>query len=225
MPRSPFLVPPLLALLTLGGLARAAEPPPEANAPVAAAPPAGTEPGPPPAAAWPALSPGRHLGAQLDIGFPGGIAAEVVFRPWWWFRASAGPAFNLMGWGLRAGVGFTPLEWGVVTPSLNLDYGHFFSGDLTHWVTPSSAAEEAVLKDAPYDWLAASIGLEFGSRQGFAFYVRGGLTWLWSHVPGADATALAQDKAAGTNTTITTGDVSVSGLLPYVSLGFILYFL
>ena len=173
-----------------------------------------------PARPWYALDEGRHLGLQLDVGFPGGAGVEAVYRPWWWFRGNAGLDYNLIGFGFRAGVGFLPLRW-AVTPSFNLDYGHFFSGDLNRFVTASSAAERAVLEDAPYDWLSGTVGLEFGSQQGFAFYLRVGLTFLWANVPGDHATALAQQTAG--NNTIASSDVKVRGLLPAFSLGFIWY--
>jgi hypothetical protein len=174
-----------------------------------------------PAATTPTGEPLRQLALQPDIGWPGGGALELLYRPVPWFRAGAGPAFNLLGFGLRAGVGFTPWHRSV-TPTFNLDYGHFFSGDLNKVVTASSEAEHAVLSDAAYDWLAGTVGVEFGSQNGFAFYLRGGITFLWANVPGGDATALAR-QAAGPNSNVTTSDVKVRGLLPSFSLGCIWY--
>ena len=217
--RLPLLLASLLTVAAAPLTAAAADPAPaDAATSVAAGPTAA----PAPARPWYALDEGRHLGLQFDLGFPGGAAVEAVYRPWWWFRGNAGLDYNLLGFGLRAGVGFIPVRW-TVTPSLNLDYGHFFSGDLNKFVTASSAAEHAVLNDAAYDWFSGTVGLEFGSQQGFVFYVRGGLTYLWASVPGSHATDLANQQAAGTGTTINSSDVNVRGLLPSFSLGFIWY--
>lgn len=177
-------------------------------------------PEPRPYAAVPEL---RQFGLQLDVGWPGGGAVELVYRPIPSLRASAGPAFNVLGFGVRVGVGFVPWQTWSVTPTFNLDYGHFFSGDLNKVVDASTPEERAVLRDAAYDWVAGTVGVEFGSQQGFAFYLRGGLTFLWANVPGADATALA--RSASGNSTITSSDVKVRGLLPAFSLGFIWYLL
>lgn len=217
----------LASVLAVGAppLATAAAPgdatiPPTVAAPgTTATPSAATSPEA--ARPWYAIDEGRHLGLQLDVGFPGGAAAEAVYRPWWWLRGNAGVDYNVLGFGLRAGVGVMPVRW-TVTPSFNLDYGHFFGGDLNKFVTASSAAERTVLEDAAYDWLSGTIGLEFGSQQGFAFYVRGGLTYLWASVPGDHATALAQQQAPA-GTIIKSSDVNVRGLLPSFSLGFIWY--
>src|ERR1700687_3982477 len=112
---------------------------------------------------WYSLYPGKKFGLQLDAGAPEGAGLMVLFRPFSWLRANAGFAYNVMGTGIRGGLTFIPFHWGV-TPTLNLDVGHYFSGDLNKFVTASNAAEHALLSNAAYDFWSAQIGLEFGSQ-------------------------------------------------------------
>jgi hypothetical protein len=120
---------------------------------------------------WYALSDITHHGVQLDVGAPGAGGATVLFRPWWWLRFNAGLAYNYLGFGLRGGVSVAPFHW-AVTPTLNLDYGHFLSGDASRLATNAGPAEKALLQNVPYDFATAQVGLEFGSQRWFSFYVR-----------------------------------------------------
>ncbi len=172
---------------------------------------------------WYSLYRGRKFGLQLDAGAPEGAGLLVLFRPFWWLRANAGFAYNVMGTGIRGGLTVMPFHW-AVTPTLNLDLGHYFSGDLNKFVTASNAAEHAVLSDAAYDFWSAQIGLEFGSQDGFLFYLRGGLAHIGATVPSRDAGPYL--NSTGTNGQVTSrGDLQFSALLPCISLGFMIFVL
>src|SRR4051812_17568326 len=100
----------LLAALTAGTSARAAEVTTAQGAPAPAAP-AGSLP-------W--------LGLQIDAGVPDGAQASLVLRPWKALRFSVGGGYNLISKGVRGGVSLLPFGRG---PSLTVEAGHFFEGD------------------------------------------------------------------------------------------------
>jgi hypothetical protein len=172
---------------------------------------------------WYSLYRGKKFGLQLDVGAPEGGGLLVLFRPFWWLRANAGFAYNVMGTGIRGGLTVMPFHW-AVTPTLNFDLGHYFSGDLNKFVTASNAAEHAVFSDAAYDFWSAQIGLEFGSQDGFLFYLRGGIVHIGATVPGRDLSAYLNSTGTTATTTFSSrGDGQFSALLPCVSLGFMFY--
>lgn len=174
---------------------------------------------------WYALYPGKKFGLQLDLGAPDGAGLTAVFRPWWFLRANAGFAYNVIGTGIRGGLSLMPVQW-AVTPSLNFDLGHYFSGDLTKTVTTSNPAEKALLANAAYNFWSLQIGLEFGSQQSFLFYLRGGIVHISDTLPGADLTRFMNSTgvtASRPGDGYRVGDADVTALLPCFSLGVIVY--
>ena len=170
----------------------------------------------------PVESPGRNtlIGIGLDAGAPGGGGLTLLVRPLWWLRLNGGVSYNYAGFGFRGGVSLSPC-WCVVTPTLNLDAGHYLSGDLNKFVTVTDPFEKKLLSDTTYTFATAQIGLEFGSQRWFTFYLRGGLAYVRHSFSGTDLTALAQNKITNDpSTTYQIGDGKVTAVLPGVSLGF-----
>lgn len=201
------------------------------SAPVSAPPEtASGAPAGPPASAqaqtdddrWYSLYRGKKLGVQVDVGAPDGAGLMVLFRPYWWLRLDGGFAYNYMGSGLRGGITLMPVQWGV-TPTLNFDFGHYFSGDLTKFVTPSTEGERALLSDAAYDFWSAQLGLEFGSQEGFLFYLRGGITHLSAGASSQNSTQILRERAS--SNFLARAGTDFTALLPSVSLGFVVYVL
>ena len=160
------------------------------------------------------------IGLGIDAGVPGGGGFTLLVRPLWWLRLNAGLAYNYFGFGYRGGLSFAPC-WCAVTPTLNLDAGHYVSGDLNKVANTSDPNAKALLSHVTYTFATAQIGLEFGSQRWFNFYLRGGLTYFESGFSGTDLTALAQGKiASDPSTTYKAGDGKFSSVAPCVSLGF-----
>lgn len=158
----------------------------------------------------------RFLGAMLDAGVPDGANLALVWRPFHWLRLHAGPSYNLNSFGVRGGVSLLPVDsW--ITPSLVLEGGHFFDGDL-------GATMESVLgvdaEDAPerlsYTYSNAHLGLELGSSD-FRFFIRGGYSYVSAELTPAD-------PAEGDNFRFD-DDVYVTAWSPSAKLGFVVYFL
>jgi hypothetical protein len=136
-----------------------------------------TPPPPPPAAevrepAGPSLD---HFGLQLEAGVPSGVSAALVVRPWKLLRFHAGASWNYIGFGLKGGVTLVPFHWAVV-PTLGIEGGIYPGANASRLV--KGTLEKTLLKDVSYSYVDADLGLEFGSQNGFIFFVRGGMSYL-----------------------------------------------
>jgi hypothetical protein len=159
------------------------------------------------------------IGLGIDGGAPGGGGLTLLVRPLWWLRLNGGLAYNVVGFGFRGGITLAPADW-AVTPTLNLDAGRYLSGDMNKFVTVSDPSERALLSKTTYTFATAQLGLEFGSQRRFSFYLRGGITYVYSRLSGADITAIAASHNGDPNNTFTVGDAKISAIAPCASLGF-----
>ena len=160
------------------------------------------------------------LGIGLDAGAFAGGGFTLLVRPFWWLRLNGGLAYNYAGLGYRGGISLAPC-WCSVTPTLNLDAGHYRTGNFNKIVTVTDPNEQNLLAKAAYTFATAQIGLEFGSQRWFNFYVRAGLQYFTHTFSGADLTAMAQGKiSSDPSTSQKWGDSKLSAVLPSASLGF-----
>ena len=190
---------------------------PQPPATVQAAPPPAVETAPP----QPLESPLPMFGLMVDVGAPDGIGVAGVVRPLDWLRLNGGVLTNTVGFGLRAGASFAPFRF-VVTPSLNVDVGHYFPADYNRLVERfggDAGSAQAMLKDAGYTFGSASLGLEVGSQRGFSFFLRAGLSY-WDFSP-ADAQQALRDAAE--DPSLEVSPVSLRFSSPSVKLGFTLF--
>ena len=163
-----------------------------------------------------------HWGLLLDAGLPDGFSLSAIYRPAHWFRASAGAAYNIVGYGVRGGVSFIPFE-SVVTPSLNLDGGHFFDADATEVLRRAlpdvdlSAAGD-IPRHVSYQYATASLGLEVGSPRRVVFYLRLGLSYMQSTIQGFEAILRTFDP------TVEAKNPTLRATVPAAKLGIVLYF-
>src|SRR5437016_1259770 len=159
------------------------------------------------------------IGLGIDGGAPGGGGLTLLVRPLWWLRLNGGLAYNAIGFGYRGGITLAPADW-AGTPTLNLDPGRDLSGHMTKFGNISDPTERAMLSKTTYTFATAQLGLEFGSQRRFSFYLRGGVTYVFSTLSGADITAIAAGHNGEPNNTLTLGDAKVSAIAPCASLGF-----
>lgn len=156
------------------------------------------------------------LGLMLDAGVPDGANLAVVWRPEHWLRFHVGGGHNLNSPGVRAGVSLMLLD-GDFTPSLVVEGGHYFAGDL-------GATMESVLgidgTNAPdklsYSYGNAHLGLEFGGSD-FTFYLRGGYSLI-------EADLRPSSEGQGENFRFDE-DVHLTVWAPSAKLGFVIYIL
>ncbi|QRK06439.1 autotransporter outer membrane beta-barrel domain-containing protein [Archangium violaceum] len=210
---------PLIRLalaLSLGSVAPDA-PASQPEAVVASPPPsAPTEPG------APSVRPHTRWGLMLDGGLPDLAGASVLYRPLPWLRFSGGLATNTAGVAVRAGVGVA--FYFPITPSLNVDVGHYFGADyrpLYQRLGGSSSDEGAeLLKDLSYDFASATVGLELGSPRHFVFFVRAGISY-WSFDAGNSEAFL---RTVFEDPGISADPVGLRFTSPSAKLGFLIYF-
>ncbi len=203
----------------------------EATAPPASAPTDAGAPTTPttPSAAETATAPapdsssvlydGDRWGLQIDAGVPSGATAALVWRPWTFLRLNGGFGYNLAAFGVKGGATLIPFHWGVV-PTIGLEGGHFFEGDMSKtafWeITDASAKQLA--KQFSYNYVAADLGVEFGAQNRFVFYVRVGLTQVWSDLNNIQQALDAENPGKFKAT-----QASFTGRTPTARIGFILY--
>ncbi len=199
----------LLALLLLSGASAHAGAPADVTAAPARAEAAAD------AKAPPALT---RFALQLDAGIPDGAGVSVVYRPLRFLRLSLGGTYNMVSGGIRGGVSLVPF-WFAVTPSLNLEAGHYFEGSALSVAQRFGSVSSDVaplLQRMGYNWATAHLGLEFGSPRRFVFFVRGGMSWIW-------ATAYGSTTVTSQGARYQLNDPRANLGIPTAKLGFIIY--
>jgi hypothetical protein len=171
-----------------------------------------------PHSSWYSLYDGKHIGLVLDGGVPAGAGLSAMFRPWSFIRLEGGVNYNYLSFGLRGGVTLIPFEF-VVTPTLHAEGGHFFDGDASRFA--SDAAVKIVLKNVPADYLAASVGLEFGSQQGSVFFLRAGFSWTFTEA--RNVAAAINSTSTGSTTVKSAAPISILARTPTVSFGWMFF--
>jgi hypothetical protein len=149
-----------------------------------------------------AAEPGR-LGVMVDAGVPDGLTGSLVYRPIDMIRLHGGGGTNLISPGVRAGIAVIPLPF-AVSPSLNVELGHYFAGDANRTARAFGAGDpeapdSPLLREVGYDYANLHLGLEIG-RSRFSFYlhagfsaVRGQLRNLGEELSGDEAASMEAD--------------------------------
>jgi hypothetical protein len=226
--RQLFLACALVPALALADDPPTAPAPSEAAAPTVAPAPAPAEvppavvateslpvPPPPP----PAVAPYPKLGFALGVGVPHAATLDVLYRPLPWLRLSAGPSWAYVGWGLHGGVVLSPIRW-AISPTIGLEAGRFFRVDANKYFTSADPGMKPLLSQVQLEYLAATIGLEFGSQRGFSFSLRAGLAWLQVDARGTGTFASNGGTPGASDAVVTVTDPAIRGSTPTVQLAF-----
>ncbi|MBK9518100.1 MAG: hypothetical protein IPO09_12240 [Anaeromyxobacter sp.] len=228
-----------------GAFARSVEAQPEGGllAPPAEAAPSGDRdlvvpapPGPPPSAtevaaatlpvppAPPAAeAPYPQWGFDVGVGVPQGAQVSVLYRPLPWVRLGLGPSWDYAGWGVHGGATLTPLRW-AVSPTLGVEAGRFFRLDVTRFASGVSAETSPLLERIQVQYLAALLGLEFGSQRGFAFALRLGLTWIEADSDGTGSFTGTGGTNGSNSAEVTVTDPTFRVAAPTLQLAFQYFF-
>lgn len=156
----------------------------------------------------------RFVGIQADTGIPDGAALGLVLRPIPvesvdWFRLGVSGTYNGLAPGVRAGITFDPFR-SPVAPTLTGEVGHAFSGTVPH-ATGSPTVQ--------YDYANIHLGLEFGNRNVWRFFLRGGVSWMNVNTSNFQGALNLSDSS------LMIGNPQFSGLIaPTGKLGFDYYF-
>jgi len=169
---------------------------------------------------WYSLYEGRRFGLLMDAGVPTGAGLAAMFRPWRLLRLEGGLNYDYVSFGLRGGLTFIPVEW-AVTPTVHVEGGHFFEGNASSFTSDASA--KILLGHVPEDYLSASLGLEFGAQQRFVFFLRLGLSWIWSEGRNVAQAVTAANTSGGPTTVKSAQNIPLLLQVPTVTVGALLY--
>jgi hypothetical protein len=162
-------------------------------------------------------------GLKIEGAFPEGLAASAVFRPVSEVRLWAGPAWNYVAWGVQGGVTLVPWHLGI-SPLLSLEAGRYMNADATFLAKTSSGIPQQVkplLKNVSYDYAAAHLGIEIGTRDAFAISIAAGLAYV---ALTANGTTSTEGNVNGAPATVTFRDPHLHGTVPSAKLGLQLWF-
>lgn len=166
------------------------------------------------------------IGLMMDVGLPDGMNAALVYRPTEWLRTHGGGSYNMISYGVRAGVALIPFGVG---PSLILEGGHYFEGNANGLAKKFAGAgfqNNAMLERIGYDYANGHLGLELGSRR-VTFYIHGGMSYFRATVHNLDSVVQKEAANNGGDTSSTTVSVKqdpiVKAWTPSAKLGLIVY--
>lgn len=152
----------------------------------------------------------RYVGVQADTGVPDGAALGLVVKPipvesFDMLRVGVSGTYNGIAPGVRAGLTIDPLRWHVFAPTLTGEAGHAFTGTV-----PGGKGTTV-----SYDYLNAHFGLEFGNRNAWRFFMRGGVSWVNFN------TGNFQGALNLSDTSVIVGNPTFNGMFaPSLKLGF-----
>jgi hypothetical protein len=152
----------------------------------------------------------RHkwIGVQADVGAPDGVALGVVVRPVNWLRLTVAGTHNVMAPGIRGGFTLDPINF-PIAPTLTLEGGHAFEGKV-----PGANS----LPSFDYDYVNLHLGLEFGRRNRWRFFLQGGPSWI-------HASTFDFQSVVDANPALRIGNPSANvSAVPTGKLGFTVYF-
>lgn len=161
------------------------------------------------------------FGASLDVGVPDGAVLSGVFRPTDWVRIELGVGYNAISPGLRVGATFTPFHF-LVTPSLTLEAGHYFTGDSgskLQALVGSNGTAAQDFRNVSYDYGNLQLGLELGGGR-FAGFLHLGVSYVQGTIHDFQ-TVLQKDV---NDPTLEAGDPTLRFTSPSLKLGMIFYF-
>ncbi len=135
-------------------------------------------------ASWPS-----DFGLQVGVDVPAGVVVAATIRPGVsWARLDGGFGWNYFAFGVQGGVTLAFVR-ASLTPTATLEGGTSFDSDLRSPLSGLSipAALRPSLSSAGYSYASGLLGLELGDPAGSVFFVRAGLTRVWSTLRGIPA--------------------------------------
>lgn len=128
------------------------------------------------------------FGLMLDAGVPEGAGLSVSFRPTQAVRLHLGGTHNGIRAGARAGLTLLPTR-GWLKPALTLELGHAQPAEtrcLERRLADRTLLPSPSFERVGYNYASALMGLEVELPGRFAFFVRGGLSFLELYGPGME---------------------------------------
>jgi hypothetical protein len=175
------------------------------------------------AAASPVQADPGSIGVMVDAGVPDGVNGSVVFRPFRPLHVHGGVGTNVISYGVRAGASLYLLPT-FISPSLNVDAGHYFAGNANQAANRlgiASDSDSPLLREVGYDYANLHLGLDLG-RDRCSFYIHAGWSYVRGKIRNLDE-EVAQD-ADPSLTFAVAEDATVTLLVPSARIGFLYFF-
>ena len=119
---------------------------------------------------------GTDLGLGASVGAPEGASITFVARPFTpMLRLELGPTYST-GFGVMGGATFDPMPWAVGLTA-TVEGGTVFTTTLPSYIQ-NAVGSDTPLPKFGYDYANLHLGLEFGSRRHFRFYLHGGESFI-----------------------------------------------
>ena len=117
------------------------------------------------------VPPYNHIGVQLDVGVPDGVALGLIVKPkWYWLAVGASGTYNGLAPGVRGSLKLDPIRF-PIRLTLTGELGYSFMGNASKWVGEDTP-------EISYTYANVHPGVELGSNNGFSFFVHAGPTWM-----------------------------------------------
>ena len=138
-----------------------------------------------------------------------GASTGIVVRPYFnWIRVGVSGGYNGAAPGIIGSLTLDPIPFPVGITA-TVDAGHYWDGKLVG-VSKSPTYN--------YDFITFQPGLEFGSRNSWRLYFRGGVSWLYYNVSDINSVANLKDNS------IKLGDINGNAMIPSFKIGLSVYF-
>lgn len=149
----------------------------------------------------------KYVGMQFDTGIPDGMALGINIKPnVKWLHMNLSGTYNILSPGVRGGITLDPLKF-PIAPTFTLEGGHYFEGKI-----PSKEIKIS------YNYFNLQPGLEFGNRDSFRVFFRGGVSWINMNISNLSS-------ALESNSDTIIGDASIKmKIVPTAKLGFLIFF-
>jgi len=153
---------------------------------------------------------------SLDVGAPQELSASLAARPWDWIRFHAGLINDGATTGLQGGVSLI-LLYSWLTPTFTVEGGHFFpdGSAIARLGSSGPSPSSALMRHGGHDFGNAHLGLEIGSPERAAFFVRAGRSYIWPKGSNQEA---AEDPARAR-------DAKGRGVILSAKIGVLLFFM
>lgn len=201
--------------------APAAEPPgalPAATGAPLAAPAAGAAGEPPPDEKKDRLP---RLGLAYEVGFPQGMTAGLVVRPWGWLRVMGGVNTYGSGVGFHGEVSLAPLRWYITLPILSISAGRIGGIDLGKAGVPSDLS--GLVSATQVQYASVMTGFELGNQRHGMLSIQVGVTRMEMDAPGTASFATDPVTAGGTAASVEIEGATVKTLFAAFKVGWTIF--
>jgi hypothetical protein len=161
------------------------------------------------------------LGLAYEVGFPQGMMAGLVVRPWGWLRVMGGVNTYGSGVGFHGELSLAPVRWYITFPVLSVSAGRIGNIDLGQAGVPSDLA--GLVSATQVQYFSVMSGLELGNQRHGMLSIQVGVTRLEMDAPGTASFATDPVAAGGTGASVEIEGATVKTLFAAFKVGWTIF--